>query len=169
VNISPEARYAYCADENVRARMFEFFGEATHGERPAVFLAVGTESGSRHREALPLDELKSWMNRGVELNRSLWDRVSLICHLDFEYVNFDDPAYPFLNEERIFALQEPVISMATEVLASHGIHPLKLMTGRGRMSLRLGALALQYCHLRARKDQIPHLVRDGCEASRIKG
>ena len=131
MNISPEARYAYCADENVRARMFEFFGEATHGERPAVFLAVGTESGSRHREALPLDELKSWMNRGVELNRSLWDRVSLICHLDFEYVNFDDPAYPFLNEERIFALQEPVISMATEVLASHGIHPLKLMTGRG--------------------------------------
>ncbi len=66
-----------------------------------------------------------------EDNRSLWDRESLICHLDLEYVNFDNPAYPFLNEERIFALQEPVVDTAEKLLASYGIHPLKLMTGRG--------------------------------------
>ncbi len=131
MNFTPEARHAFCRDENVRARICEFFGEAAHDERPAVFLAVGTEDGSRHREALPVDELRSWMDRGVELNRSLWDRESLICHLDTEYVNFDDPAYPFLNEERIFALQESVIAAAAEVLGSHGIQPLRLMTGRG--------------------------------------
>ena len=96
-----------------------------------VFLAVGTENGSRHREALPVEELPSWLDRGVEINRSLWDRDSLICHLDIEYVNFDDPAYAFLNEERIFALQQPVVAAAEAFLAAHGIHPLKLMTGRG--------------------------------------
>jgi hypothetical protein len=131
MSFTPEARRAYCGNENVRARVCEFFGEALHGERPAVFLAIGTEDGSRHREALAVEELTSWLERGVELNRSLWDRESLVCHLDIEYVNFDDPAYPFLNEERIFALQEPVIAAAIEVLASYAIHPLKLMTGRG--------------------------------------
>jgi hypothetical protein len=126
-----EERRAYCGHDSVRARIGEFFGEAVHDERPAVFLAVGTEKGSRHREALPVEELTSWMDRGAELNRSLWDRESLLCHLDFEYVNFDDAAYPFANEARIFALQAPVMAAAEAMLASCGIHPLKLMTGRG--------------------------------------
>ncbi|MGB8166214.1 MAG: hypothetical protein WCF18_01905 [Chthoniobacteraceae bacterium] len=131
MSFTPEERRAYCRNENVRARIFEFFGHEVHDERPAMFLAVGTEAGSRYREALPVDELISWLDRGAELNRSLWDRESLVCHLDIEYVNFDDPAYAFLNEERIFALQEPVVAAAESFLASLGICPLKLMTGRG--------------------------------------
>ncbi len=131
MSFTPEQRRDYCAHEGVRARIGEFFGPAAHDERPAVFLAVGTASGSRYREALPVEELTSWLDRGAELNRSLWDRESLLCHLDLEYVNFDDPAYPFRNEERIFALQEPVLAAAEELLDSCGIHPLKLMTGRG--------------------------------------
>jgi hypothetical protein len=131
MSFAPEERRAYCANEHVRARISEFFGEAVHDERPAVYLAVGTENGSRHREALAVEELPSWMDRGVELNRSFWDRASLICHLDIEYVNFDDPGYPFLHEARVFALQAPVIAAAEEVLAECGIHPMKLMTGRG--------------------------------------
>ncbi|MCE9611516.1 MAG: hypothetical protein K8R23_15065 [Chthoniobacter sp.] len=126
-----EERRDYCGNEHVRARILEFFGEAAHDERPAVFLAAGTENGSRHREALPVQELTSWLDRGAELNRSLWDRESLVCHLDLEYVNFDDPAYPFLNAARIFALQEPVVAAAEELLAGCGIRPLKMMTGRG--------------------------------------
>jgi len=123
MTFTPEERRAYCSDENVRARIGEFFGAAVHDERPAVFLAVGTENGSRHREALPVQELTSWLDRGVELNRSLWDREFLVCHLDIEYVNFDNPAYPFLNEARVFALQQPVVTAAEEVLATCGIHP----------------------------------------------
>ena len=131
MSFTPEERRTYCGNEHVRARIVDFFGNAVHDERPAVFLAVGTENGSRHREALPVEELPSWLDRGVEINRSLWDRDSLICHLDIEYVNFDDQAYAFLNEERIFALQQPVVAAAEVFLASFGIHPLKLMTGRG--------------------------------------
>ena len=131
MSFTEESRRTYCSHEGVRARIFEFFGDAVHDEQPAVFLTVGTESGSRHREPLPVEELKSWLDRGVELNRSLWDRGALICHLDIEYVNFDDAAYPFLNEERVFGLQKPVVSAAEAVLAARGIHPLKLMTGRG--------------------------------------
>ena len=131
MSFTDESRRVYCSNEHVRARIFDFFGDAVHDLRPAVFLAVGTEKKSRHREALPVEELSSWLDRGAEINRSLWDRESLICHLDIEYVNFDDPAYPFLNEERVFVLQQPVVAAAEEVLAARGIHPLKLMTGRG--------------------------------------
>lgn len=131
MSFSEESRRAYGCNAYVRARIFEFFGEAVHDLSPAVFLAIGMEDRSRHREALPVEELSSWVNRGAEINRSLWDRESLICHLDIEYVNFDDSAYPFLNEERIFALQQPVVAAAEAVLASRGIYPLKLMTGRG--------------------------------------
>ena len=126
-----EDRRAYCGNQNVRARIHEFFGDRGAEGYGAVFLAAGREDGAHYREPLPVEELPSWLDRGAELNRSLWDRDSLIAHLDLEYVNFDDPAYAFLNEERIFALQAPVVATASELLASFGIHPLKLMTGRG--------------------------------------
>lgn len=131
MSFTPEERRTYCGNASVRARIVDFFGNAVHDERPAVFLAVGTENGSRYREALPVEELTSWLDRGVEINRSLWDRESLICHFDIEYVNFDDGAYAFQNEARIFDLQQPVLMAAEKFLAAHGIHPLKLMTGRG--------------------------------------
>lgn len=131
MSFSVEARRAYYAHASVRARIGEFLGEATHDGRPAVYLAAGTERDSRHREALPVEELTSWMDRGAELNRSLWDRTSLLCHLDLEYVNFDDPAYPFTSEVRVFDLQQPVLAAAEALLGEYGIQPLKLMTGRG--------------------------------------
>ncbi len=131
MSFTPDERRAFCRHDSVRSRLREFFGQKGHGAPPAVYFAIGTENGSRHREARPFEELPSWIDRGAELNRSLWDRKSLICHLDIEYVNFDDAAYPFRNPERIFALQEPVIAAADECLKSFGIHPLKLVTGRG--------------------------------------
>ena len=59
-----------------------------------------------------MEEFQSWLNHGAEVNRSLWDRKSLIAHLDIEYVNFDHPAYPYLAAEQIFELQRPVVSAA---------------------------------------------------------
>jgi hypothetical protein len=139
MSFSLEDRQTYCCHESVRARLAEFF-------EGAVFLAAGREDGSHHREARPLEELPSWLERGAELNRSLWDRAALLCHLDLEYVNFDDAAHPFANAERIFELQAPVIAAAEACLAECGIHPLKVMTGRGwhlvwRVGQRSKALA----------------------------
>lgn len=131
MSFTSEERRAYCGHDSVRSRVREFFGYEASGDPRAVYLAVGTESGSRHREALPVEELMSWLDRGVELNRSLWDRESLLCHLDLEYVNFDNPSYPFLNPERVFALEAPVIAATNAYLGSFGIHPLTLVTGRG--------------------------------------
>jgi hypothetical protein len=139
MSLSRNERREYYHHDNVQARIGEFIGPESHGERSAVFLAVGTEGNSRHREALPVEELPSWLQRGAELNRSHWDRQSLLCHLDVEYVNFDDPSYPFLHAERIFALQAPVIAAAEECLAQFDIQPLKVMTGRGyHLAWRVG-------------------------------
>jgi hypothetical protein len=112
MSFTPAEWSAYSRNENVRRRIHEFFGGPIRREHTAVFLAVGTEGGSRYRDPLPLEELTSWLDRGAELNRSLWDRDALVCHLDVEYVNFDDPAYPFANPERVFALQAPVMAAA---------------------------------------------------------
>ena len=40
------------------------------------------------------------MEEGVDIDRSLLDKESLIAHLDIEYVNFDSPAESYLNPER---------------------------------------------------------------------
>ena len=131
MSFTTEECRAYCRHESVRARVREFFGNDARGEPLALFLAVGTEAGSRYREALPVEELSSWLDRGAEVNRSLWDRESLLCHLDIEYVNFDHPSLAFADAPRAFALQAPALVAADAVLASFGIHPLKLVTGRG--------------------------------------
>jgi hypothetical protein len=67
----------------------------------------------------------------AEVNRSPWDRKSLIAHLDIEYVNFDHPAYPYLAPEQIFELQRPVVSAAKSLFSHFRLAPLHLLTGRG--------------------------------------
>jgi hypothetical protein len=57
--------------------------------------------------------------------------MSLIIHLDIEYVNFDYPAEPYLNPERSLELQRPVIRSLQEHLLRWGIAPLHLLSGRG--------------------------------------
>jgi hypothetical protein len=57
--------------------------------------------------------------------------VSLLVDLDIEYVNFDFPAEPYVHPERVFALQEIVITTVKNQLRSFGIAPLHLLSGRG--------------------------------------
>ena len=66
-----------------------------------------------------------------ELARSLEDRVSMLVHLDVEYVNFDDPAAAFLEPRRIFRLQEPLVREIESCLLALGIRYLHLVTGQG--------------------------------------
>jgi hypothetical protein len=67
----------------------------------------------------------------LDIGRSLWDRESLIAHLDIEYVNFDLPAEPYLEPARCLDIQRPVVHAIQEVLLGHGIAPLHLLSGRG--------------------------------------
>jgi len=124
-------RQSYYANPAILRRISEFFGGESPIHGTAVYLAVGTECESFYRERRPLEEFQSWLNHGAEVNRSLWDRKSLIAHLDIEYVNFDHPAHPYLAPEQIFELQRPVVSAAKSLFSHFRLAPLHVLTGRG--------------------------------------
>jgi hypothetical protein len=71
------------------------------------------------------------LDEGCELARSLEDRVSMLIHLDVEYVNHDNPAAAYLDPERIFRLQEPLARVIEAGLLDFGIRYLHLITGQG--------------------------------------
>jgi hypothetical protein len=77
------------------------------------------------------DELPFYLERGFDVGRSLWDREALIAHLDIEYTNFDFHAEPYLDIERSFELQQPVVKGINTILQQYEITPLHLLTGRG--------------------------------------
>ena len=131
MTLTQSERRTYYTDGHVRQRIGEFLGGAFPDKGSAMYFAAGTEFASQHHDALPPEELPSWLDQGAELYRSLWDRKSLICHLDIEYVNFDHPSYAFVNTERVFRLQQPVAAAVEDILSSFGITPLHLVTGRG--------------------------------------
>jgi len=114
-------RYYQC--QTVRERMLEFLGEA-------VFIAAN-DGCSEVWESTSPNHLLSYLQSGLEVDRSLWDRNSLIAHLDLEYHNFDNPAAPWLDPERAFQLQQPVLDASRHILGNAGIMPLTLVSGRG--------------------------------------
>ncbi|HSJ03394.1 MAG TPA: hypothetical protein VK956_13115, partial [Verrucomicrobium sp.] len=115
----------------VHDRMAEFMGGRVPDRATAVYFAPGTEEESMYRRRHRLTDLPHWLDEGAEINRSLWDRESLVAHLDIEYVNFDHPAEIYLEPERGFALQQPVQRAVKDILFACGIRPLHLLTGRG--------------------------------------
>ena len=52
----------------------------------------------------------------LKSSRSLWDHYALIADFDIEYVNFDDPAEAFVDPERVFAIQQPVVETIEQLL-----------------------------------------------------
>ncbi|ADH85925.1 hypothetical protein [Desulfurivibrio alkaliphilus] len=115
----------------VRRRMLEFLG----GDQPANVTAMYL---SRCDLGNPYDfsprrprELDLFLEQGLDVGRSLWDRRFLLVHLDLEYVNFDFPAEPYLDPQRTFALQQPLVVALSELLAGFGLEPLHLLSGRG--------------------------------------
>jgi hypothetical protein len=117
-------RQAYYANMQVRARLHEFFDGA------AYFLPAAV-SHPHYGEQFSVGTIGGGMAEGEELNRSLWDRKSLLAHLDIEYVNFDVPFEAYTNPLRAFELQDPVRHTIRRVLCRYGIRPLEVMTGRG--------------------------------------
>lgn len=76
-------------------------------------------------------ELSFYLEQGLDVGRSLWDRKSLLFHLDIDFVNFDSPLETFLHRERIFRIQEPLTRAIETTLVSYRILPLHLVSGRG--------------------------------------
>jgi hypothetical protein len=121
----------YYSNPQVRARMLEFLGGDSLSDATCHYLTAGDAREPRHRQPRPVAELPVLWENDWDISRSLWDRESLLVHLDIEYVNFDFPAEPYLEPERIFDLQHSVELVVTAVLLDYGIVPLHLLSGRG--------------------------------------
>jgi len=118
-------------DAAVRARMVDFLGGPPLDHATALFVVGRGLSDGMETGPLAPGELTALLDRGFEVSRSLWDRRSLVVDLDMEYVNFDFPGEAYLNPERSFGLQRPVVRAVRHLLAEHGIRPLHVLTGRG--------------------------------------
>ena len=121
----------YYSNPDVRARMLEFLGGDSLESVTCHYLTVGDTEHSGHRQPRPANQLPAFWDRELDISRSLWDRESLIIHLDVEYVNFDFPAEPYLKPKRIFDLLRPVELAIEAVLLDYDIRPLHLLSGRG--------------------------------------
>jgi hypothetical protein len=120
----------YYEDPGVRKRMYEFLGGADLRDATAIYI-TGTDGYSDyHLQSSPAD-VAEYLEGALEVDRSLWDAESLIADIDLEYHNFDYPAAPWLEPERAFQLQQPVLEATLETLGKAGIAPLTLVSGRG--------------------------------------
>lgn len=125
-----DAADLYHQDRHVCARVAEFLGGDCPDNLTSHFITANDHLGANSRRRSPA-ELFHCMEQGMEICRSLWDRDSLLAHLDVEYVNFDFPGEVYLNPDRIFALQAPVIATIEKLLTEYGIAPLHILSGRG--------------------------------------
>ena len=115
----------------VRRRMLEFIGGDDPENATAVYLSRCDLVSPYDFFPRPPAELDSFLDHGLDVGRSLWDRRFLVVHLDLEYVNFDFPAEPYLDPSRTFALQRPMVEAVGELFAGFGLAPLHLLSGRG--------------------------------------
>ncbi len=120
------------ADPATRGRMVEYLGGEDIRTATAVYVQGWGERPDsadppRRRPAALPDLLEC----DCEVVRSLWDRRSLVAHLDVEYVNFDFPGEAYLDPHRTFGLQRPVVRAIRTLLGLYRIAPLHLRTGRG--------------------------------------
>ena len=120
----------YYGNRTVHQRMYEFLGGSNPRNATAAYI-VGNDGRSCYSEPAPPSLLPDFLRAGLEVERALWDRSSLIADIDLEYENFDYPAAPWLDRERTFGLQEPVADAALQVLGQAGLAPLALVSGRG--------------------------------------
>ncbi len=121
----------YFRNPDVKARISEFLGGVPPSGVTSVFLSRCDASEYTEIEARSPEDLDYFMENGLDMARSLWDRRHLLVHLDIEYVNFDTPLESYLDPERTFRLQQPVAETVQRVLLEYGISPLHLLTGRG--------------------------------------
>ncbi|MFZ2280361.1 MAG: hypothetical protein WAW39_21360 [Prosthecobacter sp.] len=121
----------FVSDPAVRQRLVEFLGGDSLDHATAVFLTHTDGCPYDRRELRPPAELDWFLERDMDIARSVADSESHLFHLDVEYVNFDSPAEAFVDPWRCFELQEPVVRVIESLLLEWGIQPLHLITGQG--------------------------------------
>ncbi|HAR64211.1 MAG: hypothetical protein DKM50_09535 [Candidatus Margulisiibacteriota bacterium] len=121
----------YYRNKKIRDRMVEFLGGTTLSTSSAVYITRCDIPASDQYEKRPPVDLDFYLNNGLDICRSLWDRDSLIIDLDIEYVNYDFPAEAYLDPIRTFSLQHPVHNAVEEILLQYNIIALNLLSGRG--------------------------------------
>ncbi|TDU73356.1 hypothetical protein EI77_01826 [Prosthecobacter fusiformis] len=118
-------------DDAIRQRLIEFLGGETLDQVTAAYV-THSDGCLFHRSQLrPPQELDWFLERDLDIARSLGDTHSLLFHLDIEYVNFDSPAEAHLDPVRAFEIQEPVVKVIECLLLHWGIRPLHILTGQG--------------------------------------
>jgi hypothetical protein len=122
---------AFHESHAVRQRLIEFLGGESLDHATAVYLTQSDACRFDRRELRPVAELDWFIERDLDIARSLADSDSYLLHLDVEYVNFDSPAEAFVDPWRCFELQEPVVRVIESLLLEWGIQPLHLITGQG--------------------------------------
>lgn len=122
---------SFCADPAVRQRLIEFLGGNCLEQATASYLTHSDGWAFDRRDLRPPVELDWFLERDLDIARSLADSASLLLHLDVEYVNFDSPGEAHLDPWRAFDLQEPVVAVIESLLLGWGIRPLHIITGQG--------------------------------------
>jgi hypothetical protein len=123
--------YSFFSNRFVKQRLAEFLGGESLSQATAVYLTHTDGCQFDRRELRPTTELDWFLERDLDVSRSLADSRSYLLHLDMEYVNFDSPTEAYIDPLRCFELQEPVVRVVESVLLEWGIQPLHLITGQG--------------------------------------
>jgi hypothetical protein len=121
----------YYATPDVRSRMIESLGDRTLAEATSYYIGRCFDTIKPGFAMQSPSELGVFWQNEWDVARSLWDRKWLFADIDIEYVNFDFLAEPFLDYQRCFALQEPVVHAIEELFRDAGMQPLHTVTGRG--------------------------------------
>jgi hypothetical protein len=116
---------------DVQTRMIEYLGGRNLDEATCYYIGRCIDTIRPDFNMTGPRELDVFLEREWDVARSLWDRRWLIVDLDVEYTNFDFPAEPFLDYERTFSLQEPVLRAIHQMLGNAGIYPRHTLSGRG--------------------------------------
>lgn len=143
----------------IRQRFVEFMGSACLQQATAVYLTHSDGCAFDRRELRPPVELDWFLEREMDIARSLADTESCLLHLDVEYVNFDSPAEAFVDPWRAFELQEPVVKVIEALLLEWGIEPLHLITGQGHhfvWRIRKASAVAERFHALAPSPELTH-------------
>lgn len=122
---------AYYQNNDVRKRIIDYLGGTSLEKATSAFVSRCDDHYFINIDAKSPGRLDHYLDHGFDMCRSLWDRESLIVHLDIEYVNFDFPAEPYLDLKRSFQLQQPVVMTIEKILLRYGLGSLHLISGRG--------------------------------------
>lgn len=126
-----EIQKARIVKNAIRTRMLEFMGKNNSTDPTCYYITNCDSKSYKNFGVYPPDRINNFIKHNMDVARSLWDKESLIVHLDMEYVNFDFPLEPYINPVRSFSLEEPSSEAAQKLLAGYGISPLHLISGRG--------------------------------------